>query len=109
MLIDQTVLAGIGNIYSDEILWEAGIHPYRRRTALTLEELSALYQAMRSVLQWAIPLVADKMSEGLNYAEWRDHLRVHRRGGLPCPRCGTPISEITAGQRVTSFCRTCQR
>jgi formamidopyrimidine-DNA glycosylase len=48
------------------------------------------------------------MGESLDYKEWRDHLRVHRRGGEPCPRCGTKISEITAGQRITSFCRTCQ-
>jgi formamidopyrimidine-DNA glycosylase len=60
------------------------------------------------VLNWAEPIVWEKMGESLDYKEWRDHLRVHRRGGEPCPRCGTTISEITAGQRITSFCRTCQ-
>jgi formamidopyrimidine-DNA glycosylase len=49
------------------------------------------------------------MKDGLTYEEVRDHLRVHRRGGQPCPVCGTRISEITAGQRITSFCRNCQK
>jgi formamidopyrimidine-DNA glycosylase len=110
-LVNHRFVAGIGNAYADEILWEAGIHPYRRRTDLSDEEVARLYQAMRAVLEWATPIVAEKMSptgEDLDYTEWRDHLRVHRRGGQPCPRCGTTISEITAGQRITSFCRTCQ-
>ena len=64
---------------------------------------------MRSVLDWAIAIVAERMKDGLVYEEVRDHLRVHRRGGQPCPVCGTRISEITAGQRITSFCRNCQK
>jgi formamidopyrimidine-DNA glycosylase len=47
--------------------------------------------------------------EGLPVQEYRDHLKVHRRGGQPCPNCGSPITEITAGQRITNFCRHCQR
>jgi formamidopyrimidine-DNA glycosylase len=108
ILVNHKFVAGIGNAYSDEILWEARIHPYRKRTQLSDAEIGALYKAMRSVFEWANPIVAEKMSESLDYAEWRDHLRVHRRGGQPCPRCGATISEITAGQRITSFCRTCQ-
>jgi formamidopyrimidine-DNA glycosylase len=108
ILVNHKFVAGIGNAYSDEILWEAGIHPYRKRTELNDDETSALYRATRSVFDWANPIVAEKMTESLDYTEWRDHLRVHRRGGQPCPRCGTTISEVTAGQRITSFCRTCQ-
>jgi formamidopyrimidine-DNA glycosylase len=108
ILVNHRFVAGVGNAYSDEILWEARIHPYRKRTQLTDEEITRLYHAMRDVLEWAEPIVAEKMSESLDYSEWRDHLRVHRRGGQPCPRCGSTISEITAGQRITSFCRSCQ-
>ncbi len=108
VLVNHRFLAGIGNAYSDEILWEARIHPYRKRTQLKPEDVTALYHAVRAVFDWAIPVVAEKMSESLDYREWRDHLRVHRRGGQPCPRCGSRISEITAGQRITSFCRACQ-
>jgi formamidopyrimidine-DNA glycosylase len=108
ILVNHRFVAGIGNAYSDEILWEAGIHPYRKRTQLAPEDVTRLYGAMHAVFDWANPIVAAKMSESLDYEEWRDHLRVHRRGGEPCPRCGGKISEITAGQRITSFCRNCQ-
>ncbi len=108
ILVNHRFIAGIGNAYSDEILWVAGIHPYRKRTQLSEDEVHRLYEAVRSVYAWACPIVAEKMTESLDYSEWRDHLRVHRRGGQPCPRCGATISEITAGQRVTSFCRHCQ-
>jgi formamidopyrimidine-DNA glycosylase len=108
ILVNHKFVAGVGNAYSDEILWEARVHPYRKRNQLSEAEQSALYHATRSVLEWAGEIVAQKMEESLDYQEWRDHLRVHRRGGQPCPRCGTTISEITAGQRITSFCRSCQ-
>jgi formamidopyrimidine-DNA glycosylase len=108
ILVNHKFVAGIGNAYSDEILWEARIHPYRKRPSLTDEEQTALYSATRSVLAWAGEVVGELMKDSLDYEEWRDHLKVHRRGGQPCPRCGSTISEITAGQRITSFCRTCQ-
>jgi formamidopyrimidine-DNA glycosylase len=108
VLVNHRFVAGIGNAYADEILWEARVHPYRKRSQMSDEETTALYHAMRGVLTWAEPIVWEKMGESLDYKEWRDHLRVHRRGGEPCPRCGNTISEITAGQRITSFCRKCQ-
>jgi formamidopyrimidine-DNA glycosylase len=108
ILVNHKFVAGIGNAYADEILWQARVHPYRKRSQMSDEEIGALYHATREVLDWAEPIVWEKMGESLDYKEWRDHLRVHRRGGEPCPRCGTKISEITAGQRITSFCRTCQ-
>ncbi len=108
ILVNHKFVGGIGNAYSDEILWEAGIHPYRKRTQLSDQEIGKLYLASGTVLRWAEEIVAAKMTENLDYAEWRDHLKVHRRDGLDCQRCGAKISEITAGNRITSFCRHCQ-
>jgi formamidopyrimidine-DNA glycosylase len=109
VLTTEQCVAGIGNAYSDEVLWEAGIHPYRRRAELSDEALRGLYWAVRAVMEWATPIVAGRMeTEGLPADHYRDHLRVHRKGGEACPRCGSRVSEITAGQRITNFCRTCQ-
>jgi formamidopyrimidine-DNA glycosylase len=109
ILVNHRFVAGIGNAYADEILWAAGLHPYRKRPSLSEEDVHRLYEAVRSVMNWAIGIVAERMKDSLAYEEVRDHLRVHRRGGEPCPVCGTRISEITAGQRITSFCRNCQK
>lgn len=109
VLTKEECVAGLGNAYADEVLWEAGIHPYRRRVEMSDEALGRLYQAVRAVMEWAAAIVAERMeSEGLPADEYRDHLRVHRKGGEACPRCGSRISEITAGQRITDFCRNCQ-
>lgn len=110
ILTNAEFVQGIGNAYSDEILWEARIHPYRPRTKLSDDDLLRLFTASRAVMAWATPLVRGAMVKNgnLDYEERRDFMRVHRLGGKPCPRCGTTISEITAGQRITSFCRTCQ-
>ncbi|MFN0146971.1 MAG: Fpg/Nei family DNA glycosylase [Dehalococcoidia bacterium] len=110
VLTNAEFVQGIGNAYSDEILWEAGINPYTAKTALGEEQLRALYRAAHTVMDWATPLVRERMVKGgvLDYEERRDFMRVHRLGGKPCPRCGTSISEITANQRVISFCRQCQ-
>jgi formamidopyrimidine-DNA glycosylase len=109
VLLNETCVAGIGNAYADEILFAAGIHPYRKRTALTPEDEGRLYRAIRSVLNEAAAIVTERMEqEGLPVEEYRDHMKVHRRGGQPCPNCGASITEITAGQRVTNFCRHCQ-
>jgi formamidopyrimidine-DNA glycosylase len=110
VLTNAEFVQGIGNAYSDEILWEAQINPYIPRTKLTDDDLRRLYHAARQVMAWAPPLVAGAMVKDgvLDYEERRDFMRVHRLGGKPCPRCGSNISEITANQRITSFCRTCQ-
>lgn len=110
VLTNAEFVQGIGNAYSDEILWEAQINPYIPRTKLSDDELRKLYRAARQVMEWATPLVRGAMVKDgvLDYEERRDFMRVHRLGGKPCPRCGATISEITANQRITSFCRTCQ-
>jgi formamidopyrimidine-DNA glycosylase len=110
VLTNAAFVQGIGNAYSDEILWEARINPATARTALSKEQLADLYRAAHAVMDWATPLAREAMLKDgtLDYQERRDFLRVHRRGGEACPRCGSTISEITANQRVTSFCRSCQ-
>jgi formamidopyrimidine-DNA glycosylase len=110
IITNAAVVQGIGNAYSDEILWEAQINPYTPRTQLSEDDLRRLYRAAHAVMAWATPLARERMVKGdrLDYEERRDFLRVHRLGGKPCPRCGSPISEITANQRITSFCRSCQ-
>ncbi len=108
ILVNHKFIAGIGNAYADEILFVAKLHPYRKRTALSDAEIDRLYDAVHSVFDWATPIVSELMRKELSYEERRDFLRIHRKGGEQCPRCGTRISEITAGQRITDFCRTCQ-
>jgi formamidopyrimidine-DNA glycosylase len=100
-------IAGIGNAYADEILWTAQLHPYRKRTQLTPEEIDRLYAAMQSVLREAIDKVRVDMGEAI-HREPREFMAVHMKSGEPCPRCGTPISVVSANQRITNFCRTCQ-
>ena len=100
-------LSGIGNGYSDEILFAAGISPFRRCKELAQEELHRLHQAVPQVLSEAIEVLRQRVPPNI-HVEVRDFLKVHRKGGQPCPRCGHAISEITANQRVTSFCRRCQ-
>ena len=109
VLTSEQCIAGLGNAYADEVLWEAKIHPCRKRTKISDEEMAELHRAVRTVMTWAIPIVIERMeTEGLPSGHYREHLRVHRKGGQPCPRCGTRITEITAGQRITDFCRKCQ-
>lgn len=108
ILVNHRFVAGVGNAYADEILFAARLHPYRKRTTLSDDDVERLYQAMSKVFAWATPIVAEQMREELDYEERRDFLKIHRKGGEQCPVCGTRISEITAGQRITNFCRNCQ-
>jgi formamidopyrimidine-DNA glycosylase len=107
ILTRAAFVAGIGNAYADEILWQAKLHPFRKRTSLSRDETERLHQAMREVLFRAIDIVREDMGDDIHLKP-RDFFAVHMRRGQPCPRCGTTISEITANQRITSFCRTCQ-
>lgn len=107
ILVRAEFVAGIGNAYADEILWAARLHPYRKRTQLGDEEIERLFVAMRATLLDAIEIVRREMGEMI-HREPRGFLQVHLRGGQPCPRCGAPISQVSANQRITNFCRTCQ-
>ncbi len=100
-------IAGIGNAYADEILWAARIHPYKKKSALTADEYRRLYDGMLTTLAEATEKVRAEMGEKIHLKP-RDFMNVHMRKGEACPRCGGPIAEITANQRITNFCRQCQ-
>ncbi len=110
VLTNQEFIAGIGNAYSDEILWEARVHPHRRVATLDEEQRRGLYRAMHAVFDWARPILEAEVAEGLyqRNEEWRDHLRVHRKADEPCPRCGAPIKAQVQSSRETDYCLTCQ-
>ena len=107
ILTNQAFLAGIGNAYADEILFRAGIYPFKKRPRLSKEEMERLYEAMRGVLLENIHRLQEEMGDRI-HLKFRDFLAVHGKGGSPCPRCGTPISEVRARGRLTNFCRSCQ-
>lgn len=115
LLLDQTVLAGLGNIYTDEALFAANLHPLRKAPTLSLAEGERLYYAIREVLQQAICHRGTTLDdERYQDAEGRPgghapYLRVYRRAGELCPRCGTPIERIVIGSRGTYFCPHCQQ
>ena len=109
LLRNQAFVAGIGNAYSDEILWEAKLAPFRMRSSLAASEVDALYEATRKVLPWAIKQLRVLVPPKLE-VEQRKFLKVHWKGaGEPCPRCGTRLTEVKAGGFVTTWCRGCQR
>ncbi len=113
LLLNQTFLAGLGNIYVDESLWYARLHPLRRAESLSGDELTRLYRSIRLVLRRAIAVGGtsiDLMYKRVNGASGRfqDSLRAFDRERRPCRRCGTPIEKIVVGQRGTHFCPHCQ-
>jgi len=107
LLKNQSFVAGIGNGYSDEILWAARLAPFRKRSTLADEEVARLWEAARTVPIWAISELRLRVPPKFE-KEVRDFLNVHRKGGRPCPRCGASITEIAPGGFVTSWCRACQ-
>jgi formamidopyrimidine-DNA glycosylase len=106
LLRNARFVAGIGNAYSDEILWEARLAPLRKRSSLKPEEIDRLYEALRSVLADAVIRLRDLVPPNIEL-QHREFLKVHLRGGEPCPRCGNPLRQI-GGSEATTFCRTCQ-
>jgi formamidopyrimidine-DNA glycosylase len=107
ILVREQFLAGIGNAYADEILWAARLNPFRKRTSLDPTEIEELYRSMTVTLRASMDRVRVEMGDQI-HRKPRDFFAVHLRGGQPCPRCNTAISAITANQRITNFCRTCQ-
>lgn len=112
ILTNQAFVAGIGNAYADEICWAAGLYPFRRRASLSGDDVARLYRVMRIVLEKAIAALEERMGDATADiqidVEIRDFLAVHGKPGEPCPRCGSPISEVKRERRATNFCRACQ-
>lgn len=116
LLLDQNCVAGLGNIYVDEALWQAKIHPERRASTLTTAEMKKLHQAIRTVLQRGVDNCGTTLGTGkTNFYSVAGHrgrnadaLKVFRRTGEPCSRCSTLIVRTVVGQRGTHFCPACQ-
>jgi len=112
LLLDQTAIAGLGNIYVDEALWEAGLHPCRRAATLSEGERKKLFRAIPLVLKRGLVNMGTTLGTGeANFLSVagrrgtnRQQLRVFRRTGLPCPRCNALIKRIIVGQRSTHIC-----
>jgi len=107
VLTRQAFVAGIGNAYSDEICWRARVYPFRKRTALSAAEIEQVYTAMRAVLIEAIDILRRRVGAEI-HVEIRDFLAIHGKGGQPCPRCGTHISQLKGQDYYANFCRSCQ-
>ena len=116
LLLDQTLIAGLGNIYVDEALWEARLHPLRPAATLSKPEIKALRLAIPRVLKRGLKNLGTSLGTGkanfYSVASRRgrntDELNVFRRTGLPCPNCKSKIERIIVGQRSTHICPKCQ-
>jgi formamidopyrimidine-DNA glycosylase len=106
-ITDQSLLAGIGNAYSDEILHTAKLSPFKITANLTEDELTRLHAALQSVLTDAVARSVGQKAATLK-GEKRSGLRVHNRAGLPCPVCGDTIREVSFADRSFQYCPTCQ-
>lgn len=108
LLMDQHFLAGLGNIYTDEALHLARIHPLRQSNQLDLQEAKRLLSAIRSVLREGIRRNGASIDWVYRGGEFQNHFRVYGRTGKNCPECGTAIQRLVVGQRGTHICPECQ-
>lgn len=117
LLLDQSIVSGLGNIYADEALWEACIHPERISKELSDSEIKVLYESIRKVLRTGVENRGTSLGDGKsNYrdlegrsGEHREEVKVYGRSGGPCVRCGAQLQKIKLAQRGTHFCTTCQK
>jgi formamidopyrimidine-DNA glycosylase len=110
--MNQEFLAGVGNIYADEALWRARIHPLRSAATLRPEQERRLYEALREVLTEAIERRGSSVDDyraPSGRGEMQNFLNIYGRTGKPCPRCGRPTRRIVVNARSTHFCSWCQR
>lgn len=112
VLLDQRVVAGLGNIYADEALWRARLSPLRPANELTTDEVRRLVRAVRAALRTGIARQGSTLStyrtpDGAS-GSMQDEFRAYGRDGLPCPRCRTPIAKTRVGGRGTWYCPRCQ-
>ncbi|MGB8212292.1 MAG: bifunctional DNA-formamidopyrimidine glycosylase/DNA-(apurinic or apyrimidinic site) lyase [Anaerolineales bacterium] len=108
LLLDQSFLAGLGNIYTDEALHMARLHPLTPSDSLTMEEAEILWMAVREVLQEGIRRNGASIDWVYRGGDFQNHFRVYARQGEACPVCGAKIERIVVGQRGTHFCPQCQ-
>jgi len=113
LLMDQSVIAGIGNIYSQEALYRAGIHPEREVSKLTEKEIEAIYRSLVDVLKEAIKYRGSSVDAYLDLngkeGNYVPHLKIYGKEGQICPRCGSSIKKKRVGGRGTYFCSKCQK
>ena len=112
-LLNQQGVSGLGNIYADEALFEAGIHPLAQPEHISSDSARRLYRAVRKVLQRAVNLQGTTFRDYIDIegrsGNYLQRLRVYQKTGKPCPRCGTPIRRIVIAGRSSHFCPNCQR
>ncbi len=113
LLLDQTFLAGLGNIYVDEALFQSGIHPLSLGSAIPLAQVKDLHTAIQTILAASIraqgTTVINFSHGDSRIGSYQEALEVYGRGGEPCLKCGSPITKIKVGQRGTHFCPSCQK
>lgn len=117
LLLDQSIVAGIGNIYADEALFSARLHPLRKASSLTKKEALILFQSIKEVLQQGITQGGSSLGKGKgnfqgiygSFGSNQERFKVYQRTGKPCPICRTPIQRIIANQRSTHYCPSCQQ
>lgn len=109
LLLEQSFIAGLGNIYADEALHEAGLHPLHPADQLDTDDVQTLWQSIRHTLQLGINRHGTSLDWVYRGGDNQNHLRVYGREGDPCPVCGAAIERIVVSQRGTHFCPQCQR
>ena len=116
LLLNQRFIAGLGNIYVDEALWDAGLHPLRTADSLAQADIRRLHRSIRKVLRRGLKNLGTTLGTGAttfyslaqNRGRNKDELNVFRRTGEPCPRCRRPVERLSVGQRSTHICAACQ-
>ncbi len=108
LLLDQSFLAGLGNIYTDEALHQAKLHPLTVSDTVSMDQAEALWVAIREVLEAGIRHNGASVDWVYRGGDFQTQFRVYGRAGKPCPDCGTKIERIVIGQRGTHFCPHCQ-
>jgi formamidopyrimidine-DNA glycosylase len=113
LLLDQSVVAGLGNIYVDEVLFSAGVHPARKASTLSAEEIHNIHAATLGILGRAIELrgtTFDSYHDAFGETgKFQHQLEVFTRAGRPCPRCGTTVIKSRVAGRGTHICPACQK
>ncbi len=107
VLTDQSVLAGVGNAYSDEVLWEMRMSPFKSAASLTPADVERLHAVLVDTLREAVGRAEGLAARALK-AEKKSGLNVHGRAGLPCPRCGDTVREVSFSTKALQYCPTCQ-